>query len=59
MIQMNLYAKKKQTYRHRQQAYGYQRGKGGPERDKSGVWNLCIYTTMPYRTDNQQGPTVA
>ena len=27
MIQMNLYAKEKQTYRHREQAYGYQRGK--------------------------------
>ena len=27
MIQMNLYAKKKQTYRHREQTYGYQRGK--------------------------------
>ena len=28
---MNLYTKQKQTHRHRQQIYGYQRGKGGKE----------------------------
>ena len=27
MIQMNLFAKQKQTHRHRKQTYGYQRGK--------------------------------
>ena len=37
MIQMNLFTKQKQTYRHRKQAYGYQRGKWG--RDKLGVWD--------------------
>ena len=26
---MNLFAKQKQTHRHRKQIYGYQRGKGG------------------------------
>ena len=29
MIQMNLFTKQKQTYRHRKQTYGYQRGKEG------------------------------
>ena len=33
MIQMNLLTKQKQTYRHRKQTYGYQRGKVG-RRDK-------------------------
>ena len=34
---MNLYTKQKQTHRYRKQAYGYQRGKGGRERDELGV----------------------
>ena len=38
IIQMSLFAKQKQTHRHRKQSYGYQRGKGG-ERDKLGVWD--------------------
>ena len=29
MIQMNLFAKQKQTHRHRKQTYGYQKGKWG------------------------------
>ena len=29
MIQMNLFIKQKQTHRHREQTYGYQRGKMG------------------------------
>ena len=29
IIQMNLFTKQKQTYRHRKQTYGYQRGKVG------------------------------
>ena len=29
MIQIHLDMKQKQTYRHRKQTYGYQRGKGG------------------------------
>ena len=29
MIQMNLFTKQKQTHKHRQQTYGYQRGKQG------------------------------
>ena len=28
MIQMNLFTKQKQTYRHRKQIYGYQMGRG-------------------------------
>ena len=28
---MNLYAKEKQTHRHRKQTYGYQTGEGGRE----------------------------
>ena len=31
IIQMNLYAKQKQTHRYRKQIYGYQSGKGGVE----------------------------
>ena len=31
IIQTNLYAKEKQTHRHRTQTYGYQRGKGEDE----------------------------
>ena len=34
---MNLFIKQKETYRHRKQTYGYQRGEG--ERDKLGVWD--------------------
>ena len=37
-IQINLFAKQKQTHRLRKQTYGYQRGNAG-ERDKSGVWD--------------------
>ena len=37
MIQMNLFTKQKQTHRHREQIYDYQRGKRG--RDKLGVWD--------------------
>ena len=29
MIQMNLFARRKQTHRHGKQTYGYQRGRGG------------------------------
>ena len=35
---MNLYSKQKQTHRHREQTYSYQRGKGGVE-DKLGIWD--------------------
>ena len=28
MIQMNLFIKQKETHRHTEQTYGYQRGKG-------------------------------
>ena len=55
LIQMNLSTKQKQTHRHRKQTYGYPRGKGG--RDKLGVWDEQIHTTV-YKTDKQQGPTV-
>ena len=43
MIQMNFFAKHKQTQRHRKQTHGYQRGKGG--RDKLGV-GIKIYTLL-------------
>ena len=52
---MNLLTKQKQTHRHRKQTYGYQRGRGG--KDKLGVWNQQIQTTI-YKRDKQQGPTV-
>ena len=38
MIQMNVYAKQKQTHRYRKPAGGYQRGEGRG-RGKLGVWN--------------------
>ena len=50
---MNVYAKQKQTHRHRKQTCGYQRGKVRG-RDKLGVWDGHIQTKI----DNQQGPTV-
>ena len=52
---MNLRTKQKQTHRHRKQIYGYQRGKGG--RDRLGVWDQQIQTTI-YKRGKQQGPTV-
>ena len=36
---MNLFTKQKETHRHRKQTYGYQRGRGGGQRDKLGVWD--------------------
>ena len=38
MIQMNLFAKQKQTPRLQKQAYGYQRGNVSGE-DRLGVWD--------------------
>ena len=52
---MSLFTKQKQTHRHRKQTYSYQRGKG--ERDKFGVWDQQIQTTIR-KVDKQQGPTV-
>ena len=54
---MNLSTKQKQTHRHREQTYGYQRGKVEVGRDKLGVRDQLIYTTI-YKIDKQQGPTV-
>ena len=48
-------AKQKQTHRYRKQTSGYQRGRRG--KDKLGVWDQQIQTTM-YKIDKQQGPTV-
>ena len=45
MIQMNLFTKQKQTHRLWKQIYHYQRGKM-EGRDKLGVWNKHIYTTI-------------
>ena len=53
---MNCFTKQKQTYRHRKQTYGYQRGNVGG-RVKSGAWDEHTHTTI-YKTDNQQRPTV-
>ena len=41
---MSLFMKQKQTYRHRKQISGYQKGKGG--RDKLGIWDQQIQTTV-------------
>ena len=38
LIQMNLFTKQKQTYRHRKHTYGYQRDNGVGV-DKLRVWN--------------------
>ena len=54
---MNLFTKQKQTHRHRKQTYGYQKGNGGGRRDKLGVWDYQIQTTI-YKIDKQQSPTV-
>ena len=56
MTQINLFTKQRQIHSHGKQTYGYQRGKGRG-RDKLGVWDEHTSTT-PYKTDNQQGPTV-
>ena len=53
---MNLFTKQKQTYRYREQTYGYQRG-NVVGRDKLGAWDEHTHTTM-YMIDNQQGSTV-
>ena len=51
-IQMNLFTKQKQTYGHRKQIYGYQRGREGGINQESGInrYTLAVYI--------QQGPTV-
>ena len=51
---MNFFQKQRQNHRHREQTYGYERGK---RQDKSGAWNQQIQTIM-YKIDKQQGPTV-
>ena len=56
MMQVNLFAKQKQTHRHRKQTQSYQRGKVAA-RDKLEVWDQYIHTTM-HKIDNKQGPTV-
>ena len=38
---MNLFTKQKQAHRHRKQAYGYQRGKGG---EISWEFGIDVYT---------------
>ena len=53
---MNLFTKRKQTYRNQKQIYGYQRG-NMVGRDKSGAWDEHTHTTI-YKIDNQQGPIV-
>ena len=53
-IQINLFAKQKQTHSPRKQTYGYKRGKWV---DKLGVWDQQIQTII-CNTDKQQDPTV-
>ena len=49
---MNLFTKQKQTHRLQKQTYGNQRGNVGWGRDKSGVWDEHIHTTL-YKIENQ------
>ena len=44
MVQMNLFAKQKQSHRCREQTYGYQRGK--VEKGKTEEAGISIYTLM-------------
>ena len=44
MTQTNLFTNQKQAHRHRELTYGYQSGKMG--RDKLGVWDLQVHTTI-------------
>ena len=41
---MNLFAKQKQTHRHRKQIYGYQSSKG--KREKLEAWDKKTHTTI-------------
>ena len=50
---MNLFTKQEQTHRHRKQTYGYQRGKEEGRRDKLGVWDQQIQTTI-YKINNNK-----
>ena len=42
---MNLFTKQKQTYKHRKQIYGYQKGKDKGS-NKLGIWNQQIHTAI-------------
>ena len=50
--QMNFFLNETDTDKH-----GYQRGKWGWVRDKSGAWHKHLHPTI-HKRDNQQGPTV-
>ena len=52
---MNLITQQKQTQTSKTNLW-LPKGKGGG-RDKSGVWDKHIHTTI-YKIDKQQGPTV-
>ena len=58
MIQMNLFVKQKQTYRHRKQTYSYQRGEGGRVNQAFGIsrypllYIKQINKDLPYSTGN-------
>ena len=52
---MNLFAEKKQTHRHGEQAGGCQEGGGGREMD----WEFGLQMqTIPFIVDKQQDPAV-
>ena len=56
-MQINLFIKTKQSKkrsRHREQSY--QKGKG--RRDKLGVWDSQIHSSVYEKIDSQQGPAV-
>ena len=57
MTQVNLFMKKKQTHRHREQTCSCQGGGGVWGRDEVGVWIIrCKMIT--YRMGKQGGSTV-
>ena len=54
MSPMKLFAKQKQTHRHRKQTYGYQKGNGGE--DELGVWDQQVHAAIDTIAE-QQEPT--
>ena len=56
MTQTNLPTKQKQTQGHREQTYGFQRGRGWGK-DRIGGWGQQIHS-IKYGKDKQQGLTI-
>ena len=55
MVQMMFLANQKQRHSHREQIYGYQRGRGGKMNCKIGI-NMSLYTTdgVPYSSVSKE-----